>query len=167
MSLRWYAIVSKIKTRDKFLKEIKKSPAKSWLREIKDVIAYDFERDTVGLSPEDGLLSGYALIQFEHKMLKNVVQAMNASKVGHFIVHGENGLPYPVPKEEVIDFQSGVKEKREEFHVGDKVRITDGILKGFDGEVVKKNKLMVGVKVLLPNSTIIRPVNIMSLEKRK
>lgn len=165
MPLRWYAITSKIKTKEKFLKEIKKSPSKSWLKEIKDVIAYDFERDTVGLSPEDGLLSGYALVQVEQKSLKDVVAAMNTSKIGRFILQGKAPLPYPVPKDEVDRFKTGVKHKREAFHVGNKVRITDGILKGFDGVVVKKNKLMIVVEVKLPNSTVIRPVNIMSLEK--
>jgi transcription antitermination factor NusG len=172
MPLRWYAITSKIKTRDKFLKEIKKSSSKSKLKKIKNVIIYDFEtdnvdsRDDLSVGLEDSLLKGYALILLDEKEIRGVIKAVETFKIGKFVKPHSKELPYPVPKNEVDKFLSGVKKTKEEFSVGESVRVTDGILRGFDGVVVKKNKLMVVVEVRLPNSTILRSVNIMSLEKK-
>lgn len=172
MPLRWYAITSKIKTKDKFLKEIKKSSSKSKLKKIKNVIIYDFETDNVdsrddySAGLEDSLLKGYALIQLDDKEVKGVIKAIESQKIGKFVMPGCREIPYAVPQNEVVKFQLGVKKTREEFNIGDHVKITDGILKGFEGVVVKKNKLMVGVEVQLPNSTILRSVNIVSLEKK-
>jgi transcription antitermination factor NusG len=166
MPLRWYAVSSKIKTKEKFLKEVLKSPVKSKLREIKDVIAYDFDLGLILDKREDGIPTGYCLIQFDEKFLREIVKAMDTSKIGKFIGTGKTGLPYPIPKEEVVKFQSGVKHKREEFYAGEKVKIIEGILKGFDATVVKKNKLTIVVEVNLPNSTIVRSLSIMSLEKK-
>src|SRR5882724_1534949 len=156
MALRWYAITSKIKTKDKFLKEIIRSNKMSPLHAIKDVIIYDFSIDDLDLGHEDSLLKGYALIQLEEKSLKDVVKVVESSKIGEFIGVNSKGNPYPVPKNEVCKFQTKVKRKREKFSIGDKVAVTEGILKGFDGIIVKKNKLMVGVEVKLDNNTILR-----------
>jgi transcription antitermination factor NusG len=172
MPLCWYAITSKIKTKDKFLKEIKKSPPKSKLKKIKNVIIYDFETDNVdsrddySTGLEDSLLKGYALIQLDDREVRGVIKDIESHKIGKFVMPSSKEVPYPVPQNQVVRFQSGVKKTKEEFTVGDKVKITDGILKGFEGVIVRKNKLMVGVEVQLPNSTIIRSVNIVSLEKK-
>jgi transcription antitermination factor NusG len=172
MPLRWYAITSKIKTKEKFLKEIDKSQTKSKLKKIKNVIIYDFETDNVdsrddySVGLEDSLLKGYALIQLDEKEIRGVMKAIESHKIGRFVKLHSKELPYPVSKHEVDRFNLGVKKTKEEFGVGDKVLITDGILRGFDGVVVKKNKLMVVVEVQLPNSTILRSVNIVSLEKK-
>jgi transcription antitermination factor NusG len=167
MPLCWYAITSKIMTKDKFLRDIKKSGLRSPLREIKNVIVYDFKTDDLDLSHDDSLLKGYALIQLDDRVLKEVQRALEASKLGRFIGLGPKGVPYPVTKEEVTSFNGGVRHKRETFRIRDKVRVTDGILKGLCGVVVKKSKLMLGIKVFLPHSTILRSVSIMSVEKRK
>jgi transcription antitermination factor NusG len=171
--LRWYAIVSKIRTKDRFLKEIKKSSSSSKLRRIKNVVIHDFDtenldaRDDYGTGLEGSLLDGYVLIQFDDKDLKDIVKGIESRKIGKFLRALPKEPPPPIPQNEVVRFQSGVKKKKDKIVIGDMVKVTDGILKGFEGVVVRKNKLMVMVEVELPNSTVRRKVNLVSLEKKR
>ncbi len=171
MPQRWFAISSKIKTKAKFLAEIKKSPSKSKLKLIKNVIIFDFEtenldsRDDYGLGSEGSILQGYVLIQINDKHVKDVIKAVESHKIGRFIMSNPKEMPHPIPKREVERFKSGVKKKKDSFAIGDAVKITDGILKGFSGVIVKKKKLMAGVEVRLPNSVVHRDIALISLEK--
>lgn len=167
MPLQWWAISTKIIKRDVFLRGVRRSGPASALREIKDVILYDFEVDSLDFTHDDSLLRGYALIQFDDVALKPVMEVVESSGIGKFLSAGVDGYPIPVPRAQVLKFKSRVCKKQDTFKVGDTVFVTEGILKGFQGRVVKKDKLMLEVEVRLPNSTILRPVSIMAVEKRR
>jgi transcription antitermination factor NusG len=152
-------------TKEVLMAELVKSGYLEKSGNIKDVLIFGFTQDNLDIDGKDNsLLEGYILLKLDEDYLKPIVKIIESHHIGLFFGPGPNGLPYPVPEEQVREFKKRVRVKKSTVSVGQKVRVTDGVLSGFLGKVVKKKALMAYISVKLPNRTVHRWVAIPNLD---
>jgi len=165
MSYSWYAVQSEVLSKEAFLAELRNYGYKDESKIVKDILIFEFKQDILNLDTDSSLLAGYVLLNIKNSNLKEIVQTIKSKHIGTFFNLGSNGLPYPVPDSEVAEFKKKVKSKKTDIKIGNKVKILEGVLNGFNGKVVKKKDLMVEVSVKLTNRTIKRWVAIPHITK--
>lgn len=163
MALQWYAIECLLPTKHKIVEKLEETGFKKEVQLIKNILTFDFERDTLWLEHDDSILNGYALIQVSEKNIPKVIKMLEKSKVGNFFNFGKNKQPTPIPEDQVKAFKDKIKDKKRELYLEEPVLVTEGILNGLSGLVKGKKKLMVLVEVKLPHRTVREWVNILSV----
>lgn len=158
---KWYAIQSTLASKQAIMSELKKGGYNPRTRAIKDVLVFEFTQDNLDLNDkDDSLLEGYVLLKINEKKIKELSYLIRTKHVGQFFNVNKEGLPYSIPDEQVKDFKKKVRFKKSRIMAGQLVRVTEGILSGFIGSVVKKRALMAQISVKLPHRVVKRWVAI-------
>lgn len=156
----WYAIQSEKTTKNAVEISLKKGGYKPQSKMIKDILVFEFKTNALKIDEDSSILQGYVLLQIKETAVKDIMTIIKRGGVGSFFNLRKDGMPYPIPDEQIRLFKRGVQNKKSSFKIGQKVYIADGILSGFTGKVVKKKKFMLQVRVSLENRDIKRWVAI-------
>ncbi|VVB50685.1 Transcription termination factor nusG [uncultured archaeon] len=158
---KWYAIQSSVSSKDAFMAELKKGGYNPKSGDLKEVLIFEFKKDNLDIDEkEDSLLEGYVLIRVNDKKLVEIVKLIKSRRVGEFFNVNQKGLPPSIPDSQVKAFRKKVLLKKSRISVGQAVRVTEGILGGFSGKVLRKKALMAQIAVQLPNRVVKRWVAI-------
>ena len=160
----WYALQTNLTTKDSILTELSKAGFKSKLSLLLDVLTFDIKKQYLySHGDDDSLIRGYALIQVAESGIEDIVSAITISRIGKFFNLNKQGIPRPVPNEEVDSFKRSVLGKKNDFSVGQHVVVTEGMLGGLEGVVREKKKVMLRVEISLPHRKIDQWVDILSV----
>jgi len=159
--LRWYAVQSSLASKESFISELRKGGYDPKSGGVKEVLIFGFTQDGLNTDEKDNsLLEGYVLLRINDKSLQEVVHIIKTKHVGEFFNLNRKGLPDPIPDGQVSAFKKRVHIKKSRIYVGQTVHVTEGILGGFSGKVLRKKALMAQISVQLPNRTVKRWVAI-------
>jgi transcription antitermination factor NusG len=154
---KWFVIQSSLPSKESILAELKRGGYNPKSGNIKDILIFGFTQDNLDIDNKDNsLLEGYVLLKINDSALKDIIRLITSKHIGEFFNLGPNGIPYPVPNEQVNTFIKNVAVKKSKVSIGQKVRVTDGILSGFVGVVTGKRGLMAQISVKLPNREVKR-----------
>jgi transcription antitermination factor NusG len=161
MAFKWYVIQSQVSSKKAFLSELKKGGYNLKSGDVKEVLIFGFIQDGLNTDEKDNsLLEGYVLLRLNEDNLESLVKIIKTRHVGEFFNLNRKGLPRPVPDDQVKSFKKRVRTKKSRILVGQVVYVTEGILGGFSGKVLRKKALMAQIAVQLPNRVVKRWVAI-------
>jgi|GEM_PF-5395407 transcription antitermination factor NusG len=164
MPLRWFAIQSILPTKEKVIAKLVELGFGKEVSKFRNILTFNYESDALWVDPDESLLNGYALIQINTKNLEVISSILKKSKIGNFFNTNKQGVPYPISEDEVKEFKAKVRDKKQEFVVGDDVIITDGMFIGLRGRIKKKKKLMAEIEIALPHRKSRKWINVLSLK---
>lgn len=167
LTYKWYAIQSPIGSKDAFFAELRKAGYNPKSGDVKEILIFDFPKDNLDIDDkDDSLLAGYVLIRISDRALPEILKMIKSKRMGEFLSLNSKGVPRAIPDIQVKTFRKKVEMKKSKISVGQNVYVTEGILGGFSGKVLRKKALMAQISVQLPNRVVKRWVAIPHLSTR-